>query len=105
MIKQWFLNRLKKIIEHNHYPENALTVEECDKIGKCGSWTPCDLIAREYLNNGGGSSKGFLGITSSECVKCYDYMQDIKQELIEKHMINESATNNSGFTLWTCYNF
>ena len=101
-MKLWFKNRLKKIMEYNNYDETWLTCEECNKVDK---WTPCDLIVREYLNNGGGSAKGFLGITPSECKKCYDYMREIKQELIENDMVNKSAWNNSGFLLWTNYDF
>lgn len=101
-MKKWFENRLKTIMEHNNYASDMLTVEKCEVKGK---WTPCDLIAREYLNNGGGSSKGFLGITRAECIKCYRYMQEIKEELLTKNMISEVAWNNSGCPLWYNYNF
>ena len=101
-MKKWFENTLKKIMEYNEYPEGALTVEACTAINK---WTPCDLIAREYLNNGGGSAKGFLGLYPYQCKKAYDYMCEIKQELIEKGMVNKEAWNNSGFPLWDNYEF
>lgn len=101
-MKRWFLNRLKTIAEHNKYPEGAFTVKECNKINY---WTPADLIAREVLNNCGGSAKGFLGISRAECLKCYDYMKSIKQELIDKDFINEKGYNNSNFPLWYNYNF
>lgn len=101
-MKKWFLNRLHTIMEHNNYPANALTVEECSARNL---WTPADLIAREYLNNGGGSAKGFLGISCAECKKCYDYMREIRQELIDAKMVNEKAWNNFGFSLWSNYNF
>ena len=102
MLKKWFMNRLHTIMEHNDYEEDWLDVETCDANGK---WTPCDLIAREYLNNGGGSAKGFLGITRSTCITCYDYMQEVKDELIQLNMISKEAWNNSGFPLWHDYNF
>ena len=102
MIKKWFMNRLATIMKHNGYKDNMLTVEECEKRGK---WTPCDLIAREYLNNGGGSSKGFLGLSTSECIKCYHYMCEVKQEMIQLHMVSEKAWNSSGFPLWNNHNF
>lgn len=102
MIKKWFLNRLNTIMEHNDYPKDCITVEKCNAIDR---WTPADLIAREYLNNGGGSAKGFLGISRAECIKCYDYMCEIKEELIKLDLISEEAYNNSGFRLWSNYNF
>ena len=102
MIKKWFLNRLNTIMEHNDYPADYLTTDKCDTINK---WTPADLIAREYLNNGGGSAEGFLGISRAECIKSYYYMCEIKEDLINAHMINEKAHNNFGFPLWNDYNF
>lgn len=102
MIKKWFKNRLITIMQHNNYAPWWLTEEECTKHDK---WTPCDLIAREYLNNGGGSSKGFLGITRADCIKCYDYMCENKEELIKLGYISGSAWNNSGVLLWNNYNF
>ena len=101
-MKKSFENTLKKIMEHNDYPEGAITVKICNELEK---WTPCDLIAREYLNNGGGSAKGFLGILPYQCVNAYKYMCEIKEELIEKDMINKKAWNNFGFPLWDNYEF
>lgn len=101
-MKVQFMNLLEKIMKHNDYPEGSLTVEQCDEIN---SWTPCDLIAREYLNNGGGSAKGFLGITPEECVDAYNYMCEIKDELIDKHYISERAYNASGCLLWFNWSF
>ena len=102
MLKKWFLNRLHTIMKHNDYSEEMLTTSVCNAKDK---WTPCDLIAREYLNNGGGSSKGFLGIPCSECKKCYEYMCENRLELVELDYVNEKAWNNSGFPLWSNYNF
>lgn len=102
MLKRWFKNRLETIKKHNDFQDNEDTVEECENNGH---WTPCDLILREVLNNGGGSARGFLGITRSECLKCYDYILENKQELIDMNMISKSAWNNSGFPLWDNYNF
>lgn len=102
MLDKWFENRIKTIMAHNDYSDDMVTVAVCTEKGR---WTPCDLIAREYLNNGGGSAKGFLGITRAECIKCYDYMRKVKQELIDKDMVNKKAWNNSGFPLWDNYNF
>ena len=101
-MEKWFINTLKKVMAHNDYEEYWLTAKECDKVGK---WTPCDLIAREYLNNGCGSAKGFLGITPNTCLKAYKYMCEIKKELIDSDYISIDAWNNSSFMLWTDYNF
>ena len=97
-------------MEHNgHFYVNEdgvvtslITSQECEKQHL---WSPCDLIAREYLNNGGGSAKGFLGISRSECIKCYNYMRSIKDILIKNDLISEEAWNNHGFKLWSNYNF
>ena len=89
-------------MEHNKYNKEWITATICDAEKK---WTPCDLIAREYLNNGGGSAKGFLGIGTQACINAYDYMCEHKQELIENDLISEKAWNNCGFTLWSNYNF
>lgn len=100
-MEKWFENTIKDVAKHNNHG-NAFTVEECDKKG---SWTPVDLIIREYLNNGAMSSKGFLGISPARCIKAYNYAKTIKEELIEKDLINESGWNNSGWTLWSNYDF
>lgn len=100
--KETFKNTIKKVMEHNHYKSTEITATVCDADGM---WTPCDLIAREYLNNGGGSAKGFLGIGTQACINAYNYMCEHKQELIEKDLISEKGWNNCGFTLWSNYNF
>lgn len=101
-LENWFKKKLKKVVEHNEYDEDTLTEEECDKIDK---WTPCDLIAREELNNGGGSAKGFLGITPNDCNKCYDYMKENKDYFVKNHLVSKKAWNNSHFPLWDNYDF
>ena len=93
---------IEKVMVHNDYQNNWITAKECDKVDK---WTPIDLIIREYLNNGGGSAKGFLGIQPYQCRKAYEDLQECKQELIDKDLIHEKAWNNCGFTLWSNYNF
>lgn len=98
----WFRNRLKKVMEHNEYPSDCVGVENCLTIE---SWTPVDLIVREELNNGGGSAKGFLGLSTSDCHRCYKYIKENKEYFIAKHLVNESARNNCGFPLWHNYNF
>ena len=100
-LPKWFLNRLHTVMEHNEYSEEMITVEECDKHGK---WTPTDLILREYYNNGGGSSKGFLGITPSDCIKCYEFIKENQEALRELNYYNEKGFNNFGFPLWSNYN-
>lgn len=99
---KWFENILKDVMEHNEYKENETTVSVCDTLNR---WTPCDLIIREYLNNGGGSAKGFLGITTLQCEKAYNYIKEHKEEFISKNMINKNGHNNWGISLWENYNF
>ena len=102
MERKSFIAVLKKVMEHNEYTPEMLTVEECDKKGK---WTPCDLILREYLNNCGDSAKGFLGIGSKSCENAYRYICEHKKELIDQNYINKDANNNYGFSLWKNWNF
>lgn len=99
-MEKWFLNALKRIMKHNNYPDDWVTVSKCDEVNK---WTPVDLILREYYNNGGGSAKGFLGISTALCEKCYYYIRENAQEFIDADMVNKKGVNNSGFTLWDNY--
>ena len=101
-LAKWFKNRLRTIMTHNGYMEDMLDVDTCEEQNK---WTPIDLIAREYLNNGGGSAKGFLGITPSECCKCYDYICENKDYIVANRLVSEKAWNNSGFPLWSEYDY
>lgn len=100
--KETFENTVKKVMEHNDYKPSWTTATACDAEKK---WSPCDLIAREYLNNGGGSAQGFLGIGTQVCINAYKYMCAHKQELIEQDLISKKAWNNWGFPLWNDYNF
>lgn len=97
-LPRWFQNRLHTIMEYCGYTEDMITVEKCDERNK---WTPTDLILREYYNNGGGSSKGFLGISCKECIRCYEFIKEHQQEFKEMNYYNETGRNNCGFTLWT----
>ena len=101
-MEKWFEKTLDKVMKYNEYEKGAISVEVCDTLKR---WTPCDLILREYLNNGGGSAKGFLGITPGECRKCYEYIKENKEEFISKNMISKNGKNNFGFPLWENYNF
>ena len=100
-MEKWFENVINDVAKSQEYGD-LRTVEECDKVNR---WTPVDLILREELNNGGMSAKGFCGITPARCHKAYAYAKTIKQELIDKKLINEKGFNNSGFVLWNNYNF
>lgn len=102
MKEKSFMETLKVVMEHNAYKPEMLTVEECSKKDK---WTPCDLVIREYLNNGCGSAKGFLGIGSQRCENTYHYICEHKAELVKKGWINKDGWNNWGFPLWKDYNF
>lgn len=101
-LPKWFVNRLTTIKKHNNYNENWDTSTICDSHGK---WTPCDLIIREYLNNGGGSARGFLGISRAECIRCYDFIKENKATLIGMDYITCDGWNNCGYPLWHNYNF
>lgn len=101
-MEKWFEDILKQVMDHNEYKDNETTVSVCDTLDR---WTPCDLILREYLNNGGGSAKGFLGITTLQCEKAYNYIKEHKEDFIGKDMINQKGVNNFGFPLWKDYNF
>lgn len=92
-----FNNTLKKVMDCNLYPKNALTTSVCNRMEK---WTPTDLILREYYNNGGGSAKGFLGITTKRCIEAYEYIKEHQHELALADYYNETGYNNWGFKLW-----
>lgn len=97
-----FNNLLKKIMEfYGDYTEDMMTEKVCTKKDR---WTPCDLILREWYNNGGGSARGFLGISPSQCEQGYWYILEHKNELLEKNYISKDGWNNSGFSLWKNYN-
>ena len=101
VLPRWFRNRLHKIMEHNGYSEDMITTRECEKVGEYGQWTPVDLVLREYYNNGGGSSMGFLGITTKDCIRCYEFIREHQELLQALDMYNEIGKSNWGFTLWT----
>ena len=96
----WFKNRLKTIMKHNDYPDDALTVAVCEKFPPTGKWTPCDLILREYYNNGCMSARGFLGLKPSECHRCYLFIKEHQEELRKMDYYSEIGYNNSGILLW-----
>jgi hypothetical protein len=62
-------------------------------------WTMSDLFIRQFLNNG---SDGF-GLENVAFV--YGVLLKHKDLLIEEKMISKDGKNNSGFSLWTDYNF
>lgn len=95
-----FTTVLKTVMAYNDFTEDMLTVKVCDAKNE---WTPTDLILREYLNNGGGSSKGFLGITKSKCFEAVRFIKDNLEELIALDYISEKGFNNFGISLWDNY--
>lgn len=101
-LAKWFENRIKTVMDHNEYSEDMKTAQECNKRGH---WSPCDLIAREYLNNGGGSANGFLGMSKTECKKCYLYMCENRDEIVRLDLVSKEGYNNFGFKLWENYGF
>lgn len=107
MERKAFDNTLKTILAHAYNDlGNSVGVKTTAKhFDKLGLWSPCDLIAREYLNNGGGSARGFLGIMPSRCIEAYRFMCSHKDELVADGLISEKGSNNFGITLWSNYNF
>ena len=101
MTDREFERVMNKVMKHNDFAPNMTTVAECDKAGK---WTPCDLVMREILNNGGWSAKGFLGISCDDCYDAYNYIKEHIEEFIAADRISEEAWNNSGCPLWDNYN-
>ena len=99
-LPKWFMNRLHTIMEYNGYSEDMLTTEKCSEKNM---WTPTDLILREWYNNGGGSSKGFLGISTNECKRCYEFIKENQKVLKNMDFYNEKGISNFGFTLWNNY--
>jgi hypothetical protein len=63
-------------------------------------WTIADLFIRQLLNNGGD---GF-GLENVEYVY-HDIILPNKDLLIKEKMVSKNGKNNSGFSLWTDYNF
>lgn len=100
-LPRWFLNRIHTIMEYNNYSEDMFTTQACDMKNR---WTPVDLILREYYNNNGFSSKGFLGIPRRECIRCYEFIRENQQTLKDMDYYNEKGFNNSGFLLWSHWN-
>ena len=96
-IPRWFMNRLETVRVHNDYTKEMLTVEKCEKLDK---WTPCDLIYREYLNNGGGSAKGFLGLTPAECRRAANFIAEHINALVDFDLLSRKGWNNCGIILW-----
>ena len=97
-LPKWFKNRLKTVMKHNEYEPEMITVSVCNKTEK---WTPCDLIIREVYNNGGGSSKGFLGLTREQTYQAFNFIVENQKLLKEMDYYNESGWNNFGCVLWT----
>jgi hypothetical protein len=63
------------------------------------AWTIADLFIRQLLNNG---TNGF-GLKNVEFV--YSLLLKHKDLLVREKMISKVGKNNSGFELWTDYNF
>ena len=106
-LPKWFKNRIETIMKHNDYAEECgitdpsqATATNCAAKDK---WSPCDLILREYYNNGCGSARGFLGITPSQCRKGYLFIVEHQEELKAMDMYSKEGWNNFGFPLWHDY--
>lgn len=111
--KKWTVNTLpkadkkslEKLLRSNcDMPNHPLTVQEADAhVNADGTpnpqWTLADLFIRQSLNNG---CNGF-GMKRVNAI--YDILRDHKEELIAWGWVNEKAFNNSGFILWSNYDF
>jgi len=100
MNKKTFMKHITEVMKHNDYTDDMLTASVC---GEKGFWSPVDLIMREYYNNGGGSAKGFLGLSTSVAIRCADYIVEHQKELRELDYYNKEGYNNFGFPLWNNY--
>lgn len=101
-LPKFLANAIAKVMEHNGYHDGMRTATECESHDR---WSPCDLIIREAINNGGGSAKGFLGLTKANCLKCYAYMVDHRQDMIDQDLVSKQGWNNHGIALWQNYNY
>ncbi len=63
------------------------------------SWTIADLFIRQFLNN---CCDGF-GMRNVE--KMYYFLLKHKSDLIKYNLISKNGYNNSGYPLWSDYNF
>mgnify|MGYP006138654239 CR=1 FL=1 len=63
------------------------------------AWSLPDLFIRQYLNN------MVDGFGLSNVYEMYMYLLSKKNTLIELGMISTEGWNNSGYPLWTNYNF
>ena len=106
-LPKWFRNQIETVLRHNDYAKECgitdpsqATATECAKHDR---WSPCDLILREEYNNGGGSARGFLGLTPSQCHNGYRFIKEHQEELKAMDMYNKDGRNNFGFSLWHDY--
>ena len=97
---EWFRKDVMKVMAHNDYEEGMDLAKACDERGY---WSPVDLMMREYYNNGGGSAKGFLGISTSECIRCAEHIVANQGKLREMGAYSKDGFNNFGFPLWKDY--
>lgn len=100
MNKQQFDTIIEKVMEFNGYSKKYITAKGCEMEGL---WTPCDLILREFYNNGGGSAEGFLGITQKECLEAFYYIKNNVKYFKDNDLISAKGYSNSGWLLWTNY--
>lgn len=62
-------------------------------------WTLPELFIRQWLNNGcDGFDLEYVGDT-------YDWLVEIKDDLIRLDMVSKEGFNNSGFPLWNDYDY
>ena len=102
MLKLWFRNRLQKILEYYNEKPEELTSAGAHKNGH---WSPCDLILREALENKFKPAHSFVGFSVPEGKKCYIYICENKDELIEMGYISKKGWDKFHNILWNNYDF
>lgn len=90
---------IKKLLKNVDKETKDVYKNEKFQVVNAEKWTLADLFIRQWLNNGcdGFGMKNVCGT--------YVWLKTIKNDLIKNDLISPCGLNNSGFTLWTKYDF
>ena len=94
--KSQIIEKLLKYCEKEHRLE--MKKEIYHSVSE-DNWTIADLFIRQWLNNRGN------GFGMKNVKNMYEYLQGCREELIEYNLLSKEGRNNSGFHLWSDYNF
>lgn len=86
------MNKKQEIIDYlktNITPDSWSEIEPTEK-----NWSIADLFLRQYLNN---MCDGF---GMKNVCEVYDYLCEIKSDLIKFNLISKEGWNNSGYPIW-----